>query len=291
MREYPCSYVVARFVPNLLRDEARNIGVVCQCIDRGFIGAKFESNLRKRIGSVGDDLDSRVLRTYVEELEGSVKNFQGRSLGLPGMAQPLHPDFLRQLWLAYSGKIQFTEPRGCVSEDPAEELNELFHLLVEEEIPQRVRAEKRSNFAKEFGRQLRMARLVGKMKVKSNYPVLVKGEQVPVDFGCKHPRQEREVLIETVDLSSESLPERIEALSPTAVKFEIIREVKGQEVNTVSVVKTRANGNGRAYALEFRELKHHSDRFFDLSEKGRTREIIEMIQRDLRATRGRSFWS
>lgn len=291
MREYPCSYVVARFLPNPLRDEARNVGVVCQCIDRGFVGAKFEPNLRKRIGNLADDLDVKIVRAYVAELEGSIKNFQGYSLGLPGAVQPLHPDYLKQLWLSYTGKIQYSEPKGCVAEDPTEELDELFNLLVKEEQTAGVKLEKRSNFVKEFGKHLREARLVSRTKVKPNYPVAVKGQQIPVDFGYVHARREREVLIETVDLTSEFLDQRIEALSPTAVKFEILKDVKRQAIKTVSVVKTLPKGNGDAYALELRELKHHSDHVFDLSRPTGVQGVISMIQEDLGAIARPSLWS
>lgn len=291
MREYPCSYTVARFLPNPLREEARNLGVVLQCIGRGFIGAKFEPDLRKRIGVQADDVDVRVVRAYVEELEANIQAFQGQSLGLPGMVQPLHPDYLKHFWLTYTSKIQFSEPKGCVAEDPAEELNELFSLLVEEEPSARVKVEKRSSFAKEFGKQLREACLSGRNKVKANYPVVVKNQQIPVDFGYRHARRDREILIETVDLTSEFLTERIEALSVTAVKFEILKEVKRQAVKTVSVVKTLAKGDAHAYGLELRELNHHSDHVFDLSKPPAARDVISMIREDLGATAGHFFAS
>lgn len=284
MSSFVCTYVVARFVPDPVRDEARNFGIVLQCIDRGFLGTKFESNLRKRFGGVTDNANTKIVRAYVEQVEKDLRLFHGPAAGLPKLTEPLHPDFLRHLWQAYTGKVQFSEPRGCVAEDPQAELGELFELLVTERSPRLPKVEKRSSIAREVGKYFRQSQLIGKAKLQVNYPVLVRGQEIPVDFGYKHPTRDREVLIETVDLTHDSLRDRIEALSPTAVKFEMLKDAKKEAVKTVSIVKTHPYGIGNKYALELKELKRHADQVVDLSRAEALKGVITMVRRDFGTT-------
>ncbi len=44
----PCYYSVVRYVDDPLRFEPRNIGVILQCKEKGYVHALFLSNLRSK---------------------------------------------------------------------------------------------------------------------------------------------------------------------------------------------------------------------------------------------------
>lgn len=111
-REMACQYIVARFFNNPIRDEARNFAVILFCADSEFLAGKFEHN-HDRIG--GSAADQVVMRAYEEFLSD--------------IAQSAKATAFFSLKVRY-GRIQLTEPRGCVTDNPAETLAELYELLV-----------------------------------------------------------------------------------------------------------------------------------------------------------------
>jgi hypothetical protein len=276
--EYSCLYVVARLVNDPLRGEARNFGVILQCLELGYVDAQFEPNLLERLAGIAAPGDVDVVQAYIADWRSMIAGFKGASIGLP-LPGPLEGTFLRTLWERYSQRVQFTEPRGCATARPEEMLGELFRQLVAEPSETEVVGDQ-ITFRQEFTTALRQKQLMGPGRVKQHYVVEIGHKAVPVDFGYRTPKHE--VLIETVDLTGGSLLDRINILSPTAVKFELAKAAKGNHVTTYSAVKTSANGHSQTvHRLELETLRKHADDVFLMSRANDKERLWTAISRDL----------
>lgn len=279
-----CTYVLARFVPRPDRDEARNFGVLLQCPAAGFMKARFESNLRSRLAGVADDVDLKVVRAYIDEVQERLNRFDGTSAGLPQMSEDLSREFLIELWQDHSGRVQFSEPRGGITDDPAAELSGLFDSLVRDDAADADDRGQEGRAYRELSAVLKRANLMAPKLVRPRYRVaLNKQKDIPVDFWYRIPKKTTEVVIETVDLTSESFPERIVALSPTAVKFELLKNARGKEVKAFTAVTTGENGHSRqVLKTEIEALERHADKVFVLSRAKEEADLVKMIARDLK---------
>lgn len=131
MPDYPCRYIIARFFRNPVREEARNFGILLQCEALNYVRAKFDGDLDRLSWH---DADRTVLTSYIDHFTRIDSSHLGRGLLMPDMYQEMYPElnpqYLPKLAATARGNIQFTEPRGCVTDDPEKTLTELYDLLV-----------------------------------------------------------------------------------------------------------------------------------------------------------------
>jgi hypothetical protein len=117
----PCAYRVVRYIPNLLRDEWVNIGVVLfdpasgQVLRRLLEETDFD-RLRQRYPQA----DGNLLRRLPEEFEVQFAGANGRSL-----------EQLARLSQTLSNAVQLGPQTGLLAEDLDAELDRLYHDQVE----------------------------------------------------------------------------------------------------------------------------------------------------------------
>lgn len=138
MGQQACRYVIIKFVPDVVRDEPLNIGVVLQCPDKQWVECRFATTFA-RVVKLYPDVDVNLLRSFADDMESRISGFmQGRQLALGEVpadeAVPLSsPDFLDFLFMEYGGRFQFTQPQPTLAEDLEAELLSLFSTFV---VPQ-----------------------------------------------------------------------------------------------------------------------------------------------------------
>jgi len=117
----PCAYQVIRYIPNLLRDEWVNIGVVLfdraggQVLRRLLEETDFD-RLRRRYPQA----DGNLLRRLPEEFEVQFAGANGQSL-----------EQLARLSQTLSNAVQLSPQTGLLTEDLDAELDRLYHDQVE----------------------------------------------------------------------------------------------------------------------------------------------------------------
>lgn len=120
-----CFYTVVRYVAAPRRDEARNIGILLVCPDRGFAGSRFSL---RRAGVAEATPRYRMLRelerTYRAEMPGET---QAGLFGPP--PKQWRRDDLEALHGECSNLIQFTQPLPYMGE-PADVLEKLYQEFV-----------------------------------------------------------------------------------------------------------------------------------------------------------------
>ena len=124
-----CQFVVLRFVPNLVRDESVNIGVMLYNPDDGELVPRLTDNFRrvKRLHPWAD----------IDLLRGLQTDFEQR---LAERVEDLGA-YLETLEQTLSNALQLTPPRACLTENPEAELDRLYESYVQEpRLPGRVAA-------------------------------------------------------------------------------------------------------------------------------------------------------
>ena len=126
--ERPCQFYLLRYVPNIVRGEFVNIGVVLFDPDAGRLQPRFLENFR-RVRRLHPWADVEVLSALERHVEAEAQAPNGG----PG-------DYLRR-WQQFSNVLEFTEAKTVLTADPASELERLFETYVAEPgYPSRVAA-------------------------------------------------------------------------------------------------------------------------------------------------------
>jgi hypothetical protein len=127
MSKVVCNYTVVRYVPDPVRDEAKNLGVILVAEQIKWAAGRFQIPAYLRTNPT----QSAFLDSLVERVQGN-------------LAQKGEPDInrneLEALHRESSGVIQYRKPASALAEDPQVLLNELYRRLVYHTVmaPERV---------------------------------------------------------------------------------------------------------------------------------------------------------
>lgn len=147
MRHGVCFFSVVRYVPDPVRDEARNIGVLVVSPDDSFAGSRFNlAKLHLPAGSDRKHFLDKVVESYMRRLPTSrVKD-----------AALARREFLDELHFDATNVIQFTEPSVALG-DPRQVLEEVYRERVAERTGGGGPALSRSHVLDEMTRAFRAA--------------------------------------------------------------------------------------------------------------------------------------
>jgi len=118
-------YTIARYVPNVVRDEAVNVGILLQ----GLEGSPFVFKFMPRTAAV-HKLDPRADDSLVRRFERQLKMASNRDAPLGTFGRPTDEGFFESLRADFNGNLQLTAPRGLVADHPREALNKLYQEYV-----------------------------------------------------------------------------------------------------------------------------------------------------------------
>ncbi len=119
-----CEFFLLRYVPDAVKNEFVNIGVVVTG-DDGFAEVRFTRDWR-RVRCLDPDADVDVLAAMEEAIRGQLKN-GGRG------------ELLRFIEESFSNTVQAAPATACLADDPAEELERLAEMYVETARRERAR--------------------------------------------------------------------------------------------------------------------------------------------------------
>jgi hypothetical protein len=126
--ERACQFYLLRYVPNIVRGEFVNIGVVLFDPEAGRLHPRMLENFR-RVRRLHPWADIEALAALERHIETEAQATNGG----PG-------DYLRR-WQQFSNVLEFTEAKAVLTADPAGELERLFETYVAEPAyPSRVAA-------------------------------------------------------------------------------------------------------------------------------------------------------
>ena len=117
----PYEFFLLRYVPNAVREEFVNIGVVMTESGGdggGYAGVHFTKDWR-RARCLNPAIDVEMLDAVGREIQSRIANVQDRAM------------LLHEMMDRYSNAIQISPARQCLTENPVEEMRELASSLVE----------------------------------------------------------------------------------------------------------------------------------------------------------------
>lgn len=113
-----CSLFVMRYVPNVVRNEGLNIGVLLHCPEEKYLGCLFAGDFR-RVKRLDPRADLALLRALQEDFERQIEE---RESDLEA--------YLGSLNDSLSNLIQLEGPRPCLLQDPAVDIQQIYARYV-----------------------------------------------------------------------------------------------------------------------------------------------------------------
>lgn len=137
MNKTPCQYAIVRFTPFVETGEFANVGVVMMAPQARYFGFKLLTRRHGRITKFFEELDAKVFRHAMFELEDELERVHGlmKDHGFDRRLKNNDTEFAKKLFAEVLRPretiVRFGEPRVVLADDPKETLNELFAYYVE----------------------------------------------------------------------------------------------------------------------------------------------------------------
>lgn len=126
-------YSVVRFVPDLIKNEAINLGVILVCPSQKFGGCRFPINF-SRLKNFFPDVDNSLVSHLIRDLKKKfIFQKQPSLYGTKLISSQFKVDYLEYLGKSFQYMFQFTEPRVTLTADLQSELDDLYDQFVNEE--------------------------------------------------------------------------------------------------------------------------------------------------------------
>ena len=113
-----CSYFMIRYVPDSVRGESINIGLMLYSSAERYLGCIFTTDFG-RVKRFHAQADLKLLRALQEHFDSEIDAHEDHL-----------EDYLKLLQNSLSNLIQITEPHPCFLEDPQAQIEELFFRYV-----------------------------------------------------------------------------------------------------------------------------------------------------------------
>ncbi len=113
-----CSFFLLRYVPDLRREEALNLGVFLHSPEEKYLGCVLTDDFR-RVKRLDPQADLELLRALLQHFDDEIDR-RGDDLEA----------YIREMQESYSNLIQVSDPRPCLLSDPQGEIQSLFARYV-----------------------------------------------------------------------------------------------------------------------------------------------------------------
>jgi hypothetical protein len=112
-----CQFFLVRYVPNPVRGESLNIGVLLYCREKRYLGCLIKQDLG-RIRRFHSQADPRLFQELQHHFEQQIEQ---RQYDLDAFLQEIQ---------GYSNMIQIAPPQKCMVQDPKAEILKLYEKYV-----------------------------------------------------------------------------------------------------------------------------------------------------------------
>ena len=123
----PYSYVVLRYVHDIVTGEFANLGVVVLAPDAQFLRGRFNSDFR-RLRAMFGEMDEAHLLSMLEHLDRAFAEFLPTRLHASQNISQL----VQQMLPADDSSLQWSSPGGGMTRDVSDTLDHLFQRFVEQ---------------------------------------------------------------------------------------------------------------------------------------------------------------
>ncbi len=134
MTRFKANYSIIRFIPNILREEFVNVGVILICSEKGYQGIKTLSDFGKgtKVKALDEKADGNFVRHAMTGLRNAIEHKRvseliGKDLASNGL---LELRGFEVLVGSYQNNIRLTPPKPLLTIDPKATLEEIYKDFV-----------------------------------------------------------------------------------------------------------------------------------------------------------------
>jgi hypothetical protein len=235
-----CEFLLVRYVPDPVKNEFVNIGVMLRDVARPeAVAVRFTKDWG-RVRCVDADAD-------VEMLEAMETEMRRRLMEPSAETMPL----LKTMEDSFSHQLQMTEPKACLAENMAAEMDQLMRLYVE---PRTQKARQSLSGRQAIARSMRMhfehARVWDLMRRRIAVSAYTQpGDPLKIDCGYRPNGVVR--MFHAVSLSGDVELAKVLAFSAPSLRTGVAR-IENAELELTAIVEPLRDGNGQVAGDEDR---------------------------------------
>jgi len=260
-----CEFFVLRYVPDVVKGEFVNVGILMLESDAGFADLRLTRDWR-RVRCLDPSVDVGMLEALERDLRARLLIVQDRER------------LLRTLEDSLSGVLQLSPATGCLTDDPRKELEEIASMYLE---TRRVGEKREAS-----GRQ----RIYGEMRAAFEqagvWPHMRQGiaaEQYthkgdPLKIDCGYRPNGEVKLFHAVSLASDANVAKVLAFSCPKIAAGIL-EQEGASTQLTAVVEAGGNAEDEGIAFAYSVLEQSGIRVVGV---GQMQNIAEAARKELR---------
>jgi hypothetical protein len=270
-----CDFSLIRYVPDPVKNEFVNIGVVLRDAARPETAEVRFTRDWARVRCVDPDADLAMLEAMEAEMRGRLA--ESGTDGAP---------LMKTMEDSFSHLLQITEPKGCLAENIAAEMEQLMRLFVE---PRREKARTAVSGRQAIVRQMRShferAQVWDLMRKRIAAAAYTRpGDGLKIDCGYKPNGVIR--MFHGISLAADADLAKVLAFSAPGLR-EGVRRVENAELELTAIVEPLRDGQGEVrgeqdqaeYRFGVETMEAQQIRVLTVSDLGR---VAETARRELR---------
>jgi len=228
----PCEFLLVRYVPDPVKNEFVNIGVMLREAARPEAPLLRFTKDWARVRCIDPDADTDMLEAMETEMR--------RRLTDPVADAP---PLMKTIEDSFSHQLQITEPKACLAENLSAEMDQLMRLYVE---PRRLKARQSLSGRASIVRSMRMhfehARVWDLMRRRIDASTYTRpGDPLKIDCGYRPNGVVR--MFHAVSLSGDAELAKVLAFSAPLLRAGVAR-IEKAELELTAIVEPLRNGDG-----------------------------------------------
>lgn len=247
MARIACKFAVIQFMPDEIKQEIINIGVILHCPEKGVLKTRFLKNLQKlhRIVSINQ---INEFRNFRNNLNKHLRALESQMLDTK-LDIAIAFDYLDSLAERDFSKFVVKFPTPLITEDPYEKLDDLFNLYVFEEDNIEKRDQPLVNTVWRKFKQAGIESYIRKDVEIPNFPF-------PIDYGFQNGAANFIQTIKFTDSSKDNFKEGLLWRDALLLKDQVQQY---KESPFFTVIKPPKDPQKYGYSLAIEQFKDHNN--------------------------------
>jgi hypothetical protein len=247
MARLGCKFAIIQFMPDSLKQEIINIGVILHCPEMGMVKTRFLKSLQK-IQKIVTFNQINEFRVFRNNLNRHLKNLDSQMID-SRFGLSITFDYLDELSKLNFNKFMINNPTPLITEDPFAKLNDLFNLYVFDEDHMERRDQPLVNTVWRKFLQAGIDNYIRKEVEIPNFPF-------PIDYGFQNGAANLIQTIKFTDSSKDNFKEGLLWRDALDLK-EKVEQYKDSPF--YAVVKPPKNPQKYGYSLALDQFRDHNN--------------------------------
>ena len=247
MARLACKFAIVQYMPDDVKQELINIGIILHCPDQGIIYTRFLSQLNK-VSKILTINQINEFRHFRNKMNKHVKSLKNKMID-PHLELSITFDYLDSLVNLNFNKFYVKRPTPLLTANPSEKLDELFNLYVYEEDYLEKREQPLVNVVWKKFKQAGIDNYIRKDVEIPNFPF-------PIDYGFQNGAPNLIQTIKFTDSSKDNFKEGLLWRDALILKEQ---EAAYKDSPFYAVVKPPADPQKHGYSLAVEQFINYNN--------------------------------